>query len=195
MQIRSDLNYNGHRGLSSIYKEMDLMWNQVGKSYKSKNNRSVLDIRFSLKQANQIIYKRALARAPSIKADVKRTEPEFRKKISLKDKSGLQERSAMSKRLMSKGIIARRTVGSSGYASQYIAAIEYGRDEFIQPRTKVVDGSIQATFRKIGKARAQPFLRQSLYHGAQPAYDVFANTLERRWAATMRRVAKRNKNK
>jgi len=192
LQISSDLTYNGSRSLPDIYKEMDKMWNLVGKAYESPNNRAVLDIRYSLRKANEVIYKRALSRAPSIRSEIRDTEPAYRKAISLKDKSGLQERSAMSKRLMSRGIIARRTVGSAGYASQYIAAVEYGRDEFVQPRTKIVNGAVEATFRKIGKAKAQPFLRQALFSGAQPAYDVFTSTLEKRWAATMKRVARIN---
>ncbi|PHS22005.1 MAG: hypothetical protein COA84_14075 [Robiginitomaculum sp.] len=169
---------------------MQSMWDAVGSSYKSKTNRSLLDIRYSLRLANNVIYKRALLRAPSIRSEIRATEPAYRKAISLKDKSGLREASAMSRRLQSKGIVARRIVGSAGYASQYIAAVEYGRDEFVQPRTKIVNGAIEATFRKIGRAKAQPFLRQALFHGAQPAYDVFASTLEKRWAATMRRATK-----
>ncbi len=191
MQISSELDYNGKRSLSEIYKEMDRTWNEVGKAYKSKKNRSVLDIQYSLKQANAVIYRRALARAPIIRADVKKTEPNYRKSISLRDKSGLRERSAHTKKMLNEGIIARRVVGSSGYASQYIAAVEYGRDEFEQIRTKLVDGGAEANFRTIGKTKPQPFLRPSLQHGAQEAYDVFANTLENRWAATMRRVARR----
>ncbi len=194
MQVESELTYNGKSSLPTIYAEMQKTWDAVGKSYKSKTNRSLLDIRFSLRKANESIYRRALARAPVIKADIKATEPEYRQEISLRDKSGLREGSAMSRKLQSRGVVARRIVGSKGYASQYIAAIEYGRDEFVQPRTKIVGDRVQATFRTIGKARPQPFLRQSLYHGAQGAYDIFSTTLEKRWTATMRRVARRNQN-
>lgn len=178
--------------MPDIYKEMELMWNAVGSNYKSKTNRSLLDIRYSLKKANQIIYQRALRRAPSIRSEIKKTEPQYRKLISLKDDTGLREASAMSKRLLSKGIVARRIVGSAGYASQYIAAVEYGRDAFVQPRPNISSGALEVTFRNIGKARAQPFLRQALFHGAQPAHDVFAKTLEKRWAATMRRATAGN---
>jgi len=193
------LDFNGEHDISAIYKEMQKMFDQVAPAYKGKTNRTETDIKYSLRVANQVIYREARIKAPRIRPDIHARQSKEKQEIHLSDKKYMVERSAAGKKFRSQGIVARRVVTFKDPVSKYVAAVEYGRDSFIQVMKKkpygVKGGDTSFWLRKVGAMKAQPFLRKSQNNKAQIAYNTFTETLSKRWLTTLKRVAKHNKNK
>jgi len=181
------LDVNDKHDISKIYSEMARMFDAVAPAYKGKTNRTELDIKFALKSANQVIYREVKLRAPTIRPEIQAGKSESRKSVHLSDKKYMKERQAEGKRWRSQGIIARRVVTFSAPVSTYVAAVEYGRDSFLQFVKKSSKGGY---VRKVGAMKAQPFLRVSQNTKAQAAYDTFAAVLAARWVNTMKAVAR-----
>lgn len=53
-----NLTVNGRDDISAIYNEMVKMFDQVAPAYKGKTNRTELDIKYALKQANVLVYRK-----------------------------------------------------------------------------------------------------------------------------------------
>ena len=193
------LSVNGRDDISAIYNEMVKMFDQVAPAYTGKTNRTELDIKHALKKANELIYREARLKAPRIRPEIQEGKIQSRKNIHLSDPKYMKERSSAGKKFRAKGIIARRIVTFAHPVSTYVAALEYGRDEFLQVMKKkpygIVGGQTDSWLRKVGAMDAQPFLRKSLDNKAQQAYDEFSSVLKKRWINTLKAVGRHNAKK
>ncbi|MGZ7642477.1 hypothetical protein [Vibrio parahaemolyticus] len=191
--VSVDLTFNGESDWKAIEQEMVRVFDEVGAAYKQKRNRSITAINNALKKANQVIYKEARIRAPIIKPHIQATKQESRKNIHLRDH--MIERSASGRKWRAKGIVARRVVTFKAPASEYAAAVEYGRDAFIQVVRKapfgIKGGQTDYWLRKVGAMEAQPFLRVSQEAKAQEALSVFSRELQKNWLTILKRVNKK----
>ena len=184
------LDFNGKTKLSDILAEMTSKFDEVAGSYKGKTNRAETDIKFALKKANQVIYREVKLRAPRIKPHIQAGKSKERKLIHLKDH--ILEKPTNGKTWRSQGM-SRRVVTFSKEVSHYVAALEYGRDEFMQVRKKpksVKGGDTSYWLRSVGAMKAQPFIKVAQNKKAQAAFDTFSDVLGVRWLKTMKKVAK-----
>jgi len=193
------LAFNGKTDVSAIYKDMQKMFDQVAPAYKGKTNRTETAIKASLTKANQVIYREARMKAPRIRPDIQAAKQKSRKDVHLSDKEYMVERAAAGKVWRKQGIIARRVVTFKAPVSSYVAAIEYGRDEFVQVAKKKagdnMGGETGFYMRHVGAMKAQPFLRKAQNSKAQVAIDTFATVLSKKWINILARVAKVKANK
>jgi hypothetical protein len=190
--VSADLSMNGENDISGIYREMIKMFDQVAPAYKSKTNRTELDIRHAMKEAHQLIYHQARIQAPKIRPEIQAGKEEGRKDVHLSDKRYMIERQALGKKWRSQGIVARRVVTFKDPVSKYVAAVEYGRESFMQPIVRETKNGATIAFRKVGAAKAQPFLRKAQKRKAQPAVNEFSRVLKVRWLKTLKRVGQVN---
>jgi hypothetical protein len=193
--IETKLTFNGISNVNKIYKEMQEMFNEVGGAYASKTNRSITDIKYSLRKANEVIYNEAFKRAPVIRPEIYAGESDDRKPVHIKDRRYMIERSAHGKKWLKRGIVARRVVTFKDPVSEYVAAVEFGRDSFMQVVKKkpygITSGETDFFLRKVGAASAQPFLLPAQKAAANRALNVFALTLQKRWLNTLKRTSKK----
>lgn len=193
--ITTKITFNGSSEVNKIYKEMQRMFDEVGGAYASKTNRSITDIKYALRKANEVIYEEAFRRAPVIRPEIYAGESEDRKPVHIKDRRYMVERSAHGKKWQKRGIIARRVVTFKAPVSEYVASVEFGRDSFMQVVRKkpygITSGETDFFLRKVGAAEAQPFLLPAQKAAANRALEVFAATLQKRWLTTLKRVSKR----
>ncbi|KAB0285468.1 hypothetical protein F2P58_23435 [Vibrio fortis] len=193
--VEVKLDFNGKSSWSGIEKEMVRLFDEVGLNYNKRTNHSISVIKGALKAANQVIYKEAQVRAPVIKPHIQATKQTSRKNIHLGSPEYMIERSAHGKKWVQQGIIARRFITFKKPVSEYAAAIEYGRDAFLQVVRKkpfgIQGGDTSFWVRQVGAMKAQPFLRESQQAKAQEAVNTFSTVLERRWLRVLTRLEKR----
>lgn len=202
--VATELTLNGKESLPEILKEMSSLFEVVGTTYKSKTNKSVLNIKQALKEANLIIYREAKVRAPVIKPHIYESQSEANKAVSLKNH--MVARTAHGKKWLQRGIIARQVVTfksprdkNAQPPAQYAAAVEVGRDEFMQVVRKkpfgITGGETDFWLRKVPAMKAQPFLIPALESKAGAAYQVFASVLSKRWRKTLEKIERDNAKK
>jgi hypothetical protein len=188
------LDFNGKRDLSEIYREMTKMYDQVAPAYKGKVNRTETDIRYSLRKANEVIYREARLKAPKVRPDIQARQNKELQLIHLSDKKYMIEGARQGKTWRKQGIVARRVVTFKAPVGEYAAAVEYGRKEFMQvienKSYKKKNGDTNFHLRAVGAMKAQPFLRKAQNSKAQSAFDTFSAVLDKRWNTTMKTVAK-----
>ncbi|EID0057164.1 hypothetical protein LA065_003192 [Vibrio parahaemolyticus] len=186
-KVTTELSFNGKSQLSAIQKEMTQVFSEVGLAYKGRKNRSLSVIQGALKDAHQVIYEEVLARAPTIKPEIlERESPELRN-VHIKSREYTVERSALTKRMRNRGLVARRIITFKEPVSKYVAAVEFGRDESFH--LKAGKG---ANFKVIRLApmKAQPFLRPAQRAKASEAILTFNTALQKRWLTVLKRLNK-----
>ncbi|HGE6013831.1 TPA: hypothetical protein ACGGR7_002095 [Vibrio cholerae] len=196
--VSFELEFNGRVDLAGIENEMVKLFGEVGASYKKKKNHSVTVIQGALRDAHQVIYRECLIKAPTIRADILANESKERRDIHLGDPKYMVERSAHGKKWLQSGIIARRVITFKHPVSEYAAAVEFGRDSFLQVVKKapygITKGQTDYWLREVGAMAAQPFLLPSQRNKANQVINVFASSLSNRWLKVLRRLErKRNK--
>lgn len=195
--VTFDLSFNGETNLSAIEDEMVKLFGEVGAAYKKNKNHSLTVIQGALKDAHQVIYRECLVRAPTIRADVLANESVEMRDVHLGDPKYMVERSAHGKKWLKDGIVARRIVTFKYPVSRYAAAVEYGRQEFMQVVKKapygITKGETDFWLRKVGAMEAQPFLIPSQRDKADQALNIFASSLSNRWLKVLRRLERKNK--
>lgn len=190
--VSFELEFNGRVDLSGIENEMVELFGEVGASYKKKKNHSFTVIQGALRDAHQVIYRECLIKAPTIRADILASESKERRDIHLGDPKYMVERSAHGKKWLRSGIVARRIITFKPPVSEYAAAVEFGRDSFLQVVNKAPYGITQGQtgywLREVGAMAAQPFLLPSQRSKANQAINVFASSLSNRWLKVLRRL-------
>tara|TARA_Y100001960_G_C14784209_1_gene890296 strand:+ start:31162 stop:31788 length:627 start_codon:yes stop_codon:yes gene_type:complete len=197
--VETKITYNGEADIRKMYSQMINLFDQVAIAYPNgKTNRGFLDIRYSLAKANKVIHAEVLKRAPVIRPEIAAKQSKKMQLLSLRDPKQTVARSAHSKKLMRRGIIARQVVTfrndkENGSTGSYAAAIEFGRDPFMQVLEKkkhnVEGGDTDFFLRAVGAMKPQPFLIPAQRAKANQAMNVFAATLQKRWLTTLKKVA------
>lgn len=186
------LDFNGSTKLSDILAEMQSRFEDVADVYVGKTNKAELDIRAALKAANEVIYREVKMKAPRIKPHIQATKSKDRKDIHLKDH--IQAKATNGKTWRSQGM-SRVVVTFAPIVGSYAAALEYGRDEFMQVMKKkpfgIKGGDTDYWLRSVGAAKAQPFIRDAQTRKAQAAFDTFSSVLGTRWVKRMKAVEKK----
>lgn len=189
MNVNTSLTLNGSKSLSQIEREMVKMFEEVGTAFKTKRNKSVIAIQAAMRDANQVIYEEALLRAPVIRPEIFAKESKRYHSVHLGSREHMIERSAVGKKWIKQGIIARRVVTFRDPASEYAAAVEYGRSEFLQ----VASNRNGLWLRTVGAMEAQPFLRPAQKAKAQEAVNVFTTSLSNRWLKVLSTLNRRKR--
>ncbi|MDP5253372.1 MULTISPECIES: hypothetical protein [unclassified Vibrio] len=191
------LSFNGQDSLSAIESEMVSLFGEVGAAYKKKTNHSIKVIKDALKEANQVIYKECLVKAPVIRPAILARESKATRDIHIGDPRYMVERSSHGKKWLKDGIVARRIVTFKSPVSSYAAALEYGRGEFLQVVRKapygITKGETDFWLRKVGAMEAQPFLLPSQRNKADKAMVVFASSLSSRWLKVLKKLERKGK--